>query len=385
MKSKRIIMASKSNIKIAFASVLKPIDDVRMYEKLALSAMKTLPDANFHLIGFKTQNKINNTTKNVFFYPIFRFKRLSFNRLLANFKLYSLLKKIKPTHLVICAVELLPSAVLFAKKNNVILIYDVQENYVANILYTNTYPFLLRKIIAYFIRKIEKWADKTIQTYLLAEKIYFEEMPFVQKKSMFLENKSIIEQEKGNQNNTNQYQNFIIAGTLAESYGLFVGIKWAEKMQQKINDFQLTIIGNCAKISDFETLKNYSKKYKWIHLLADTQPIPYQKIIETIQKNDIWLMPYIPEKHLLQRIPTKFYEGLALKKIMIIQKNSYWESFFQQFDFKNAIFIDFIDDENINFDFENFYDNVNLPDLIFWKNEEKVWQNFLTLSIDKMK
>ncbi|TAE46419.1 MAG: hypothetical protein EAY69_08810, partial [Cytophagales bacterium] len=144
-------------------------------------------------------------------------------------------------------------------------------------------------------------------------------------------------------------------------------------------------IGNCAKISDFETLKNYSKKYKWIHLLADTQPIPHQKIIETIQKNDIWLMPYIPEKHLLQRIPTKFYEGLALKKIMIIQKNSYWESFFQQFDFKTAIFIDFIDDENINFHFDNFYNDVNLPDLIFWKNEEKVWQNFLTLSVDKMK
>lgn len=368
-------MASKSNISIALASTLKPVDDIRMYKKLVLSGLEVMPDVAWHLIGFSTQNNLENTPNNVFFYPIFNFSRLSWQRLRANFKLYQLLKKIKPTHLIVCTAELLPSAVQYAKKNNIILIYDVRENYAANVLYSNTYPKIIRSLFAKTIRTIEKWADKFIHTYLVAEKIYIEEMPFIQKKSIILENKTTISPKISLQIEKKSHHNFIIAGTLGESYGVFLGIDWAIKMQKKIPDFSLTIIGNCAKITDFDKLKNISKNYHWINFLADTKPIPYTKIIENIEKNDVLLMPYLPEKHLLQRIPTKFYEGLALQKIMLIQKNIHWENFFTQFNFKSTIFIDFNESQDIKF--ENFYQNYELPEWIFWKNEKKIWQKFL--------
>ncbi len=374
-------MASKSNIKIAFASTLKPVDDVRMYEKLTLSGLDILPDISWHLIGFETKNDLKNAPKNIFFYPIFNFSRLSFRRLFANFRFYQLLKKIKPTHLIICSVELLPSAVFFAQKYNIILIYDLQENFYANILYSNTYPFIFRKIIANFIRSIEKWAHKTIHTYLVAEKIYIKEMSFIEPKGIILENKTTIIPTNIHKNTQKKLPNkYIIAGTLGESYGIFLGIDWAIEIQRKIPNFSLTIIGNCAKKSDFQKLEKIAKKYIWIKFLADTKPIPHSIIIENIQKNDILLMPYLPEKHLLQRIPTKFYEGLALQKIMLVQKNIYWQDFFSQFNFKSSIFIDFNSPEDYDFDnnnFEFFYKNFDFPAFIFWENEKKIWQNLL--------
>jgi hypothetical protein len=91
-------------------------------------------------------------------------------------------------------------------------------------------------------------------------------------------------------------------------------------------------------------------------------------------------MPYVINKSYEKRIPTKFYECLAYDLPMIIQKNTYWEDFFEEIQNLvpmhkiNVIFVDFGDKETL-FDYKiltknNHQNNQNkhlIQDLpIFW-------------------
>ncbi len=70
-------------------------------------------------------------------------------------------------------------------------------------------------------------------------------------------------------------------------------------------------------------------------------------------ENTFVVMPYIINKSYEKRIPTKFYECLAYDLPMIIQKNKYWEDFFENM--QKLIPTHKI---NVNFvDFDNSFDD----------------------------
>ena len=81
--------------KILIASVLKPVDDTRMYEKIGLALAK-IDKADIHIAGFASNNV--SEYDNIEFHHLFKFNRLSLRRLLSSWKLWKLLIKlfIKP-------------------------------------------------------------------------------------------------------------------------------------------------------------------------------------------------------------------------------------------------------------------------------------------------
>ena len=118
---------------IAIVSVLKPVDDTRNYEKVAVTISNT-NKYDINIIGFLS--KKNPTSPNTNFFPVFSFPRLSLERFLAPLKVYNILLKLKPELIIVTCAELLIVTcaellvdiflykILFGCK----IIYDVQEN-----------------------------------------------------------------------------------------------------------------------------------------------------------------------------------------------------------------------------------------------------------------
>ncbi|NJO03286.1 MAG: hypothetical protein HC880_17815 [Bacteroidia bacterium] len=75
------------------------------------------------------------------------------------------------------------------------------------------------------------------------------------------------------------------------------------------------------------------------------------------------------------RIPTKVYECLALKRPMLIQKNLAWEQYLGTFPFRSAFFIDYDDPEAARQIYphlrnQRFYHRAGQIEGIHWEEEE---------------
>ena len=91
--------------RILIASVLKPVNDTRMFEKVGQSLAK-LSETEIHIAGFKAKNLSN--ASGIYFHPIFSFNRISFGRIQAQWNYYKLLLQLKPEVIIPNTFELLP-------------------------------------------------------------------------------------------------------------------------------------------------------------------------------------------------------------------------------------------------------------------------------------
>jgi len=170
---------------IALASILKPVEDTRMFEKFGLSLGQT-NKYDVNIIGFTSKNikKVDN----VQFYPLFDFKRTSFLRLLAPWKILFLLFKVKPSVVVFNTPEILYVILLYKLLTGCKIIYDVQENYFRNIYYNENYIPLARILLAYSIR-LKEWSGRwLIDKIIFAEDGYILEMPRSAQKATVIKN-----------------------------------------------------------------------------------------------------------------------------------------------------------------------------------------------------
>ncbi|MEQ9592877.1 MAG: glycosyltransferase, partial [Cyclobacteriaceae bacterium] len=119
--------------RLVIASVLKPIDDTRMYEKMAVS-LCTLEHWEVAVIGYPSRHK--PVQAGITFLPLQPFSRISFSRLAAPVRVFKLIIQLRPEVLIVNTYELLIVAIvnriLFGTK----IIYDIRENYFRNIAYT---------------------------------------------------------------------------------------------------------------------------------------------------------------------------------------------------------------------------------------------------------
>ncbi len=399
-----IFSFSKKRDNIILASLLKPINDVRMYGKLGKSLAKSLENntqnqaeksqKKIHIIGFKPKNEVKNT-ENFVFYPIFNFKRLSVKRLFAQFLFFYFLLKIRPKILIVCTFELLFFAIIYKILFGAILIYDVQENYYANIRYTNVFPVWLKIPLAYLVHFWEKICCFGVNEFWLAEKCYLEELSLYKRKYIFLENKVIFEQIKYFlENKENRLKNsleipskqikiptkFLISGTLGEDYGTLKAINWCKNYYKIDQNIHLTMIGFCAKNSDLEKIQNNILGIPYITLIGGSTLVNPNKIMSEAMKTDFWVMPYAQNENIKNRIPTKFYESMAFQKNIIVSENLHWKDFFIKNSYiKNICFSKFLPEnvlqdkeniENMRNNYHNYHNSKFNVD-IFWENEAK--------------
>ncbi|MDN5204642.1 glycosyltransferase [Fulvivirgaceae bacterium BMA10] len=355
--------------KLVLASVLKPVDDTRMFEKFGVSSDQT-NKYEINIIGFSSKNIPAN--ENISFHPIFNFKRLSLKRLLAPWKYYILLFKLKPELIIVNTHELLIVSVLYKILFGVKLLYDVQENYWSNIVYTNTYVWPLKYLVAAKVRFVEWISSPFINTFFLAEKIYEREIPFLGKRYVTIQNKCRVLHDLQRTRAADNKIRLVYTGTISEHYGIFNAIRLTKILHQLDSRIELHIIGYCAKSSVLRQIKARLRDIDYIELSGGDHLVPHSDILQAVLNADFGLVPYEPNISTKNRFPTKIFEYLAYKLPMIIHHNPAWVDYGKQYNACISIDYHHIYGQEV---FQKmlqteFYQAVS-PNDIHWESEEK--------------
>lgn len=358
---------SAKKVPVMIASTLKPVLDVRAFGKLAFSLGETNTYRVF-IIGFSAKRPLS--------IPGFRFfssmshfdSRL--DRMLAQVRFGFRLLQIKPKILICCNYEYLPIASFFKPLLGYKLIYDVQENYKANL---DLNPALSTKSKARASRLIRKAESVSgIDLYLLAEKCYQSEMP---EKHPFLTLENKFKGEilvKG----PISYQRkkrirLCITGTITPSFGVWDAIYWFEEVQKKFPETELEIIGHCPLDSFQNKLKEKAKINPRLRLKISQNPMAHEDLIDALQKTDFALLPYQNHPCIFGKMPTKLFECAALGVPVFISPNPIWVDFLAPFE--GGVAIDFLSLSKAICQFEAALNHTFFlstpPENVLWKTE----------------
>ena len=315
-------MQERKKRRIVITSVLKPIDDTRMYGKIGQSLAET-GKFDVHIFGYPSSRAIPSDTIQV--YSSDSFNRLSIDRLLQPWRLVGEIVKLTPDLLIITTHELLLMAMLVKLFTRCDVLYDVQENYYRNIRYTNAYPKLLRPLLAAYVRLKEIILAPAINYFILAEKGYSEELPFLKKKYIVLENK--LRKPSGTfakKSREDHYIHILFSGTLAESTGVFEAIDLARSLHAQEPRVRLTIIGYSSQATVQQRIKRITEKHDYISLIGGDKLVPHTDIIREIFQSDFGIISYPPNKSTENCIPTKLFEYAGCKLPMLLINHTPW-------------------------------------------------------------
>jgi glycosyltransferase involved in cell wall biosynthesis len=354
--------------RIVIASVLKPVNDPRMFEKMALTLAHQY---EVHIFG--TEAKADLKEESVFFHPLLSFGRISVSRLLAPFRLLRKIVALKPSVLIICTHELLWMVLLAKVLVPCRVIYDIRENYFRNILYTNAFPPLLRVFVALYVRCKEWITALFIDRFFLAEAGYARELSFIDdKNTVVIENKlKKIELPRETKWSADGNIHLLFSGTLAHTTGVFTAIDIARNLHAVDARTRLHIVGFSPMHSVRQEIRRAISEHTFIEFANHTQPIPHIEILRAIQKADVGIIAYPPNRSTVNTIPTKLYEYLGYSLPIILIDHPVWTKMCQPYPAAVTF-----DPANMNFPALlealtsiRFY---QIPaDIAFWETEER--------------
>jgi glycosyltransferase involved in cell wall biosynthesis len=401
-----------------------------MLEKFGLSLSQT-NKYDVNIIGFAAKNI--KKIENVKFYPIFRFNRISIGRLLAPFRLFIYLFKVKPSIIIFNTPEILYVIIFYKILTRCIVIYDIQENYFRNIVFNRNYGFVTRILLGYLIRLKELTGIPMIDHAILAEEGYRIEMPYwcpkatvikntyreiealdpqyldsqnfkskiqqldnsgskrsqldvsenviqfpepIDKDYMHLEEVEIDSQRLENYDKKNHSTKdkitIIYTGTISENYGIFKVVDFIHTFHKKYQSISLVIIGYSANQNVLKRLKALVEGKEYIKLIGGDHLVPHDDIIRYIRNADFGIIRYEVNPSTENCFPTKIYEYMANKLPILIQNYKPWSSFCVEHDSAIEVNFDQIDYTGL---FEamgkrTFYKD-GIPGEIYWQEDEK--------------
>jgi glycosyltransferase involved in cell wall biosynthesis len=352
---------------IAYVSVLKPVDDSRTYEKIALSIGQTNKyDQN--IIGFRSKNI--EPAQGVAFHPLFAFPRLSLRRALAQVVILKKLVQLKPQLIVSNTYETLAVIVLYKILFGAVVLYDVQEDYYRNIRYASYMPAWQRWPLSHVVRLVETCCAPAVDCFLLAEKTYRTDLPFVQDRPyIMLENKHLPTHQAQPRRRERRGWHFLYTGTIAENYGIFDALAFMDQLHQRIPEVRLTIAGFCASSSVRKWLYEIIDKRQYISTIGIDALVPHARIMQCLQSADYALLPYQTDPIVARRIPTKLYTCIYLKIPILIRDNPVWHAVHGPHGAAIVTDFDGVDDALIDsMQHGQFYSHGN-PEDVIWKAE----------------
>lgn len=306
-------------MKIAIASVLKPADDVRAFEKMAM----TLAAAGHEVYLIGMPSTTQTTPSGVHFLELVPFHRLSWRRLLVPIRVLKKLHKVKPEVLIVNTHELLTVGFLNRILFGVKIVYDVQENYYRNIRWTKTFPASLKLPLALWVRLKERLFAPLFHRVIFAEKCFVDELPFLASKATVLENKSVLPPDFARRPDEKKIV-LAFTGTLAKSTGVFEAIELADRLYEKRSDIELHIVGFCSLPDVLAEIMSRCSGKPYIRLTAGKMQLGHSRIFDLISKARFGVISYPASPHTSDRIPTKLYEYLSARLPILLTNNAVW-------------------------------------------------------------
>jgi hypothetical protein len=357
-------MSEVQKRKLVIASVLKPVNDTRMTEKIGQSLAKT-ENFEVHVCGFSDSP---GTVSGLEIHPHGPFKRISLERWLVPLRILRKTIELRPAILIITTHELLFISAVAKLITGCKVIYDVQENYFRNILYTTAFPGLLRPVLAGYVRVKEYLLSPIVSHFFLAEKGYAKELSFPGKRFTILENK-LSKTSAPIPSRRNKYA-LVFSGTLAPETGVFKAIEIAILLHQLDSRITLTLIGYCAQHAVLEKIKSTIGPFSFITLIGGEHLVPHSEILRRLAVSGAGIVSYPPNPATFGATPTKLYEYLGLQLPIILVDHPRWVSFCAPF---NAAII--FDYEDVNAaailqSLETVHFYPHSPKNVFWESEE---------------
>lgn len=356
------------SIPVLIASSLKPVKDVRAWEKLGRSLRET-NTYSLNFIGFsgkmlEQKNEVNFFSSESSFHS--KWKRVT-----SQLRFTRLLFQIRPRILICCTYEYLPVSALFKNWLKYKLVYDVQENYVANLDLNLSLTSKAKARATRFIQNAE--TVKGIDLYLFAEKCYAKEMP-EKKPFLVLENKYsgpaktvdriLFPQRKG--------YKFIITGTITPAFGILEAVLWFKSVLKTFPENRLKIIGHLTLPEFGKQLCQACFNVPEIELSVSEIPVPHMEIMGAMESLDFALLPYRNLPAIRNKMPTKLFEAAALGIPVLITPNENWENFLKPF--SGGFPIDFSNTKDAGLQFsralENEYFITQPGNTVYWDSQK---------------
>jgi glycosyltransferase involved in cell wall biosynthesis len=357
----------QKNNRILLVSVLKPIDDTRMFEKMGRS-LNEAGGYEIFIVGYPSKNPPRETGS-LHFFPLKKFGRLSFGRFAASINIFKIVYKVKPKVLIVNTHELLIVAMLNRILFGTRIIYDIQENYWRNILQTNAFPKLVRPFLAAWVRLKEKLASPYFHWNFLAEKGYEKELDFIGKKHTIIENK--VKLPSGFQRKTDPTKTrLLFSGTLAESTGVFEAIELAKRLRGLESSIELLIIGFCALPQTLKDIQQAIQSSPFITLIGGDSLIPHTRIMEAIANSDFGLISYRMSPHIENSIPTKLYEYLGCQLPILLQDHQPWVEMCRPYSASVTVNFSNPDFNSVLHQIKNLKFYSTVPTDVTWASEE---------------
>jgi glycogen(starch) synthase len=326
---------------VLLASVLKPLDDTRMYGKFARTLAAFLPSASQVWVAGR-QAPTPSARPNVTFTALFQGSRLSLGRLAAQVRYWCLLGRVQPALVVVHAPELLPLTLLWQRLGaGRQFIYDIQENYGLNIRSQGVYPAGVRQLLAYLLRRVEAAAARRAAALVLAEASYAAELPYLAQlpagRVLLLENKyqpqpgeALPPLAQPTPPSTEPLR-LLFSGTISELNGVREAIALARALRTDWpGGAHLTIIGFCQQPALLTELQQLAAaEAAWLTLIGGAELVPHQQLVAEIGRSHVGLLPYRPHTSTERCRPTKLFEYLAHGLPVVVPANPLWAELVQ--------------------------------------------------------
>lgn len=326
---------------VLLASVLKPLDDTRMYGKFGCTLAER-PNTTVHVAG-RAAASPHGRPANLHTHCLLKGSRLSWARLAAQWRYWQLLRRLQPDLVVVHAPELLPLTLLWHwLSGNGRFLYDIRENYALNVTTQQVYGGFTRRWLAAGLRWVEAQAAHQATAVLLAEASYADELPFLEalppNQVLLLENK---------------YQpasmapamlprplpapaeplRLLYSGTISRLNGITEALALAEELHRsRPGGALLTVIGFCQQPSLLlELQQRQQTNFAWLRLVVAAGPVPHSTIVTEIQQSHVGLLLYQPHPSTERCRPTKLFEYLAHGLPMLIPANPLWEELVRRY------------------------------------------------------
>jgi glycosyltransferase involved in cell wall biosynthesis len=302
---------------LLLASVLKPLDDTRMFGKFGRT-LASRPELSVHVAGRRAAHP-PDAPPNLHTHELLAGSRLSLDRLKAQWRYWRLLRQLKPRLVIVHAPELLPLTLLWRRLGSKRhFIYDVRENYALNILTQQVYPRWVRRALAGVLRRVETAAARRAAKIILAERSYADELPFAApERTVILENKyqpqpgEIAPAKTQVLPTPDEPLRLLYSGTISKLNGVFEAISFAQKLREQWPAAHLTIIGFCQQPEVLAQLRTIVAADPGITLIGGAELVPHARIVAEIKRSHLGLLPYHEHASSARCMPTKLFEYLA--------------------------------------------------------------------------
>lgn len=303
---------------IVIASVLKPVNDVRSYSKIAQSLAKT-NKYEVNIIG--NEGKKDPSLSNIRFSPHQIHRSQWLKRLFLKESILRKIIKLKPSLLIITSYELINVALITRIFTGCKVIYDVQENYSANVKLKRGF---FRKIASQFIRMIETIGSLFIDQYWLAESCYSNELNFIKNKWIVVENKATDQPTREGENTPLK---LLFSGTISHYSGAELALDLMEKMILENPETEGCIIGQIHDQKLKSTIVKRAQSIPQIELIISESPIDHDQILSKINWSNLGIISYQVNAVNKRKVPTKQYEYSRYRLPYLIQENTHWSEF----------------------------------------------------------